>query len=127
LFKIKASIRKKIYLAVADAVFFQRSFGLPDSNDFFQRVVWFSCHGNHLISRSKIGSQRKGKGMGAAGNLRAYESIFGVKNVRIHLLQRISSNVIVAIAGYILKALGTISGILHLMDNFHLILFRELV
>ena len=55
--------------------------------------------------------------MGSTSDLRTHQSILRMKNIGVHLLQRIPPEIIVSVTGRILKALRINTGFLHSMND----------
>ena len=51
-FQVKAAVRQQIHLPVCDTILCQTSFGGPDTNDFFQSIVWLSGNCQQLVART---------------------------------------------------------------------------
>ena len=80
-----------------------------------------------LIARTQIGHQSERKCMGSTGNLWSYQRIFGMKDICIHLFQRISSKIIVSIARCIVKAFCIHPCFLHGMNDLQLVQLCHLI
>ena len=63
--------------------------------------------------------------MGATGKLRSDQCRFRFKYAGIHILQRLSAQIIIAISRRGLKAARTDLMLLHCPEYFHLIVFRR--
>ena len=97
--QIKIAVVKQIHLTVFDAVFHQRALAFTKPNDLLQRVIGLTGHGQQLVTGKKIGAQRHGEGVRAAGDLRTHQRSLGVEAVGIDALQIITPEVVVSITG----------------------------
>ena len=121
--QVKPVIRQQIHLPVRNAIFRQTSNRRPDADHFFQRIIRLSGYGKQFITWTQICRQRNGQRMGAAGNLRTDQRRFCMKSLRINLLQRISSQIIVSITAATGKMHVADSAFLHGMEHLQLVVF----
>ena len=120
---VEGSVGEKIDLAVADAILAERTGGGADADDFFQCIIGASDRGEELIAREKIGRERNGERMGAAGDLGTHERSFGAKAGRIDLFQHLAPHIVIAVSGGGSKASGIDAVFLHGVNDLGLIEF----
>ena len=124
---VEGSVGKQVDLAVRDAVLGERAGGLPDADDFFERVIGLPHRAQQFVSRQEVRRQRRGQRVGTAGDLRAHESRLGVEDVGVDFFQHIATEVIVAVTGGPGKTLGGHAVLLHGMQHLVLVVCHGVI
>ena len=119
--QIERTVLQQIHLAVCHAVFHQRAGGGADADDLFQCVVRSAGDGKQLIAGQKVGGERYGQRVRAAGDVRAHKSRFGVESVGIDALQIVTPLIVVTVTGRGGKMRGVHAVFLHGCDDLGLI------
>ncbi len=125
--KIKGIIRQQINLPVRDAVFRKAAAGRPDADHFFECIIRFAGDAHQGLTGPEVAHKCKGERMRSAGDLRPHKSVFRVKIQRIDLLESVTPDIVVAVAGCAFQTCLSDVGILKRLDDAELVILRKII
>ena len=124
---VDGAVLKQRNLCIADTVFLQRTGAFADADDFLQRVIRTADRGEQLVARQQVCAQCDGQRVRSAGNLRTDQRGFRMEAVGVDALERVASDVVVAIARCAGKAADVDAVFLHGGENLRLIILGDAV
>ena len=124
---IKRIVGKQFNLSISDSVLRKRPRCRRDADDLLERVVRFPYRREDLVARAHVRRHCKCQCVCAAGDLCANECTLRVEHIGVHCLERVSSEIVVAVTRVRLKALCADSVLLHRGNDLHLADLRRSV
>ena len=109
------------------AVFLERAGARADADDLLERVIWRADGAEQRVAGQKVGAERHGQCVRAAGDLGAHECGLGVEAVGIDALEIVAPGIVVAVARGGGKVRRVDAIFLHRTDDLALVVFRDAV
>ena len=109
------------------AVFLERAGARADADDLLERVIWRADGAEQRVAGQKVGAERHGQRVRAAGDLGAHERGLRVEAVGIDALEIVAPGVVVAVARGGGKVRRVDAIFLHRTDDLALVVFRDAV